>query len=75
MHIGDWLNSVPYNEKGRNDEMRISELVNILEHIGIKLQADEKFVLLNFISQQMSEIVTKEELIKCAHKSGVRTYD
>ncbi len=48
MNIGDWINAVEYESGGKKDDIRISDLIHVLERMGIKLQADEKFMLLNF---------------------------
>lgn len=48
MYIGDWINAVEYESGGKKDQVRISDLLHVLETFGVKLQADEKFLLLNF---------------------------
>ena len=51
MTISDWVNSIPYPESSESRKViRIDDLVHGLEKMGIRLEADEKSLLLNFCS-------------------------
>lgn len=40
MHIGDWLNAVAYDSGKGKDDVRMSDLIHVLEAMGVKLAAD-----------------------------------
>ena len=73
MTLTDCINSVPYRESASKNTLRLDDLVEGLEKMGIKLQADEKSVFLNFCSESMSELASVDEIIKVAQSSGIRT--
>lgn len=74
MTITDWINSGPYPQDPKaKKSVRLDELVEVLENMGIRLEADEKNILLNFCTDSMSELTSQEEIIKVAQKSEVPT--
>jgi hypothetical protein len=50
MSIVDWLNATEYENGNSTDQIKAIDLTNLLDKMGIKLEAGEKSFLLNFIS-------------------------
>ena len=50
MSIVDWLNATEYENGNNTDQIKAIDLINLLDKMGIKLEAGEKSFLLNFIS-------------------------
>jgi hypothetical protein len=73
MSIMDWINTVNYGNDGKMDEVSLTELLECLDKMNVRLEADEKLVLVNELGNNLSDRTTVRQIIRCAEKYGLKT--
>ncbi len=67
MTIKDWLLALQYKQKEYSENY-----LDLLEKMGIKLDRQERSLFANFLTGDLSEKISHDQVAQLAVKSGVR---